>query len=71
MSIENFLYLNSILKDIFKQNKVDLILKDNIFKNFIRLKYNNNNINYFFYKNFNFFNFKKYLSMIKKNNLYY
>ena len=50
MSIENFLYLNSILKDIFKQNKVDLILKDNIFKNFIKLKYNNNNINYFFTK---------------------
>ena len=66
MSIENFLYLNSILKDIFKQNKVDLILKDNIFKNFIKLKYNNNNINYFFYKNFNFLILRKYLSMIKK-----
>lgn len=67
MSIENFLYLNSILEDIFKQNKVDLILKDNIFKNFIRLKYNNNNINYSFYKNFNFLIVRKYLSMIKKS----
>ena len=66
MTIENFIYLNLILISSFKQNKVEIFLQDNIFKNFITFKYRYNHLNYFFYQSFNFSILKNYLSIIKK-----